>query len=97
MVCNHSFAQFPGSNLAFWLAPRTCKISKGQKIACGEGVNWGRTEPIQVPTNIGQSEPTTTHQSVHLEGREGWMDRWLDGWMSVDRKTHFYQVIRLCF
>jgi len=56
------------------LAPKTCKISKGKKIACGEGVNWGRTEPIQVPTNIGQSEPTTTHQSVHLEGREGWMD-----------------------
>jgi hypothetical protein len=48
-------------------------------MACGEGVNWGRTEPIQVPTNIGQSEPTTTHQSVHLEGKgregkEGWMD-----------------------
>jgi len=47
-------------------------------MACGEGVNWGRTEPIQVPTNIGQSEPTTTHQSVHLDGG---IDRWMDGWM----------------
>jgi hypothetical protein len=26
-------------------------------------------------------KPTTTHQSVHLEGREGWMDRWMDGWI----------------
>ncbi len=63
-------------------------------MACGEGVNWGRTEPIQVPTNIGQSEPTTTHQSVHLEGG---IDGWMDGWISVDRKTHFYQVIKAMF
>jgi len=65
-------------------------------MACGEGVNWGRTEPIQVPTNIGQSE-TNNNPPVQCTLREGWMDRWMDRWMSVDRKTHFHQVIRLCF
>jgi hypothetical protein len=38
---------------------------KGPKeMACGEGVNWGRTEPIQVPTDIGQSEPTNNNPPV---------------------------------
>ncbi len=68
-------------------------------MACGEGVNWGRTEPIQVPTNIGQSEPTTTHQSVHLEGkgREG-KGRWIDGWIvEFGQENTFLSVYKAMF
>jgi hypothetical protein len=49
-------------------------------MACGEGVNWGRPEPIQVPTNIGQSETNKqpTSQYTLREGK-GRMDGWMDG------------------
>jgi hypothetical protein len=49
-----------------------------EKVPTGEGLKLFRCR------QIGQSGPTTNHQSVYL-----------DGWMSVDRKTHFYQVIAM--